>query len=61
MFSFVVLLALGATFLLKVMALQRIAPEEAARHEQRAWDVFKFSVLYLALFFMCLVVDSLFV
>lgn len=64
-FSGVVLALLGALFLGKICQLWKltvrtaddgIADEE--RKTKKAWDVFGFSLVYLALFFGCLVLDS---
>lgn len=54
-FSFAALLLLSAIFALKVFRLKISAAEN---RESRAWDVFGFSLIYLALFFVVLVVDS---
>jgi len=55
LFSGVIFSALGTLFVFKVYRLMN-AP--ADKKTERAWDVFGFSLIYLALFFVCLVVDS---
>ncbi len=57
-FSYVVLLGLSVTFAFKVLKLKLIAESEPALKIRKAWDVFGFSLIYLALYFVCLVVDS---
>ena len=56
--SGVTLLALGAIFLLKVVQLRALGADGGERAVRKAWDVFGFSLIYLALFFVSLVVDS---
>lgn len=58
-FSFVTLLLLGLVFLAKIVKLMRLKQPTLEVKTKAAWDVFSFSLLYLALFFVCLVVDSL--
>ena len=55
-FSAVSLTALGVVFAYKVLKLGNLVDEE--QKTIQAWDVFKFSVFYLAFFFAALVVDS---
>ena len=56
--SLVGLLSLSAMFAWKVQVLKRTLKIQPELHDKQAWDVFKFSVLYLALFFAFLVIDS---
>jgi protoheme IX farnesyltransferase len=55
LFSWTVLLSLGVTFLYKCWLLMEGRPEQRVK---LAWDVFGFSLIYLAFFFVSLVVDS---
>ncbi len=62
-FSFIVLTTLGVMFTWKVHQLRPLVSTGKAQDEdpvktKRAWDIFWFSIIYLALFFVCLVVDS---
>ena len=66
-FSLVMLSSIGCTFLYKVYQLRALGltqiaardPQAAAEAcEKKAWDVFGFSLIYLALFFICLVLDA---
>ena len=57
-FSMVTLLSLGFVFAFKVYQLKLIDENNVPAKTKKAWDVFYFSLLYLALFFVCLVVDS---
>lgn len=64
--SFLSLTLLSATFAWKVHQLRplvRAADSQAVFEEKtkKAWDIFWFSIIYLALFFVCLVVDSMIV
>lgn len=65
-FSLVVLTSLGIAFAWKVHRLRNLvadAPhsnsDTSAEKTKQAWDIFWFSIIYLALFFVCLVVDSI--
>lgn len=60
-FSLVTLLLLGFIFAFKTWQLKVLGEKGAGveEKEKKAWDVFGFSLVYLALFFVCLVVDSL--
>jgi heme O synthase-like polyprenyltransferase len=53
--SLTLLIGLSVIFAYKVYQLKHVPVEGRT---QKAWDVFGFSLLYLALFFVCLVVDS---
>lgn len=55
LFSGVVFTVLGVLFTYKVILLKNA---NADKKVERAWNVFGFSLIYLALFFVCLVVDS---
>jgi heme o synthase len=55
-FSMIMLLSLGAVFSWKVFQLKLLTDAEAKT--KKAWDVFGFSLIYLGLFFACLVIDS---
>ncbi|MFN8391959.1 MAG: heme o synthase [Bdellovibrionota bacterium] len=57
-FSLTVLLSLGVIFAYKVFQLMCCIDEDGPLKTRKAWDVFGFSLIYLALFFVCLVVDS---
>lgn len=57
-FSLVVLLGIGVVFAYKNYELKCIGVSDAKAHTKKAWDVFGFSLIYLSLFFACLVVDS---
>ena len=59
MFSLLTLLLLGMVFLWKNVKLMRLKHPDLETKTKAAWDVFGFSLIYLALFFVCLVVDSL--
>lgn len=56
--TFTGMLLLSLVFAWKVFKLSRATAES---RERRAWDVFGFSLIYLALFFVLLVVDSTFI
>lgn len=58
LFSLITMLSLGIIFIRKIHRLKNSSDNNKAGF---AWDVFGFSLIYLALFFVCLVVDSLFV
>ena len=65
-FSLVVLTLLSSAFAWKVHQLRQYVIPSAATSEEmtqaktkKAWDIFWFSIIYLALFFICLVVDSI--
>ena len=62
-FSMVMFAALGLIFLQKIYKLGRILKEPPAeerdeRKTRAAWDVFGFSLIYLAMFFVVIVLDS---
>ena len=52
------LLVLGAIFALKTYKLKSINPLHVEEKTKQSWNVFGFSLIYLALFFVLLVVDS---
>jgi len=56
-FSFVAILLLGLLFAYKVFQLKFVCVS-AEQRTKKAWDVFGFSLIYLALFFFSIVVDS---
>jgi heme o synthase len=58
MFSMAVLLGLGLVFAWKNFELVRLEHAPLEKRTEKAWDVFGFSLVYLALFFVCLVVDA---
>lgn len=58
--SFVSMVGLGVVFSWKIYVLRKNIDAVAEVKERRAWDVFGFSLIYLALFFTTLVVDSVF-
>lgn len=60
-FSLIALSILGAVFAFKTWELMQLGKKGAEKEvrEKKAWDVFGFSLVYLALFFVCLVVDSI--
>ena len=57
-FSLITLGAIGCAFAYKVYQLKIIPSGQIEAKERKAWDVFGFSVLYLGLFFACLVIDA---
>ena len=57
-FSMFVMVALGAVFSFKVWQLLRLGSEAKPIRDKKAWDVFGFSLIYLGLYFLCLIVDS---
>ena len=57
-FSGVVLTALGVIFAWKVFELCRLEKAQPEQRTKKAWDVVGVSLIYLGLFFVCLVVDS---
>jgi protoheme IX farnesyltransferase len=57
-FSLASFSALGVVFAYKVYELKQLPATATERKTAKAWDVFKFSLLYLTLFFAVLVVDS---
>ena len=57
-YSLVTLLSLSLIFSFKVYQLRSLVFADAENKYRKAWDVFGFSLLYLALFFVSLVVDS---
>lgn len=60
-FSYSTLLFLGVVFSYKVYSLLKSAELSAEIRSKKAWEVFGFSLIYLALFFVCLVVDVIWV
>lgn len=56
--SFVVMAILGIVFSWKIFNLMR-SKGDAEQRSKGAWGVFGFSLVYLALFFVCIVVDAL--
>jgi protoheme IX farnesyltransferase len=60
LFSLFSMCLLGVTFAYKTHQLRAMALAGAntEEKEKKAWDVFGFSLIYLALFFVCLVIDS---
>jgi len=57
-FSFITLTLLGLIFSWKVYQLKNLVGADTETKTKKAWDVFGFSLIYLALFFFCLVVDA---
>lgn len=57
--SFVVMATLGIIFSWKILKLMRSTNDSAEQRSKGAWGVFGFSLVYLALFFVCIVVDAL--
>lgn len=57
-FSFVCMLSLGLIFISKLFELKRLTAADSPLRSRIAWNVFGFSIVYLALVFLCLVVDS---
>lgn len=57
-FSLLILSALGAVFVFKTYQLRQLGGASKEIREKKAWDVFGFSLIYLALFFICLVLDA---
>lgn len=57
-FSGTVLTGLGVMFIWKIAQLCLLEPDAEMAKTGKAWDVFGFSLIYLGLFFVCLVVDS---
>ena len=60
-FSLLCMVALGLTFTYKIFQLKQLPATATEEKAKKAWDVFGFSLIYLALFFVCQVVDSLLV
>ena len=64
LFSYISLGLLGIVFAYKNFKLLNMYNKEIGTQEEKnkvAWSVFTFSLIYLALFFACLVVDSVFI
>ena len=61
LFSLFVLGGLGTIFAFKIDQLRRLDLANTEARTKKAWDIFGFSLIYLALFFVCLVVDSAFI
>jgi len=57
-FSLVSMALLSVVFIAKTYRLKQAGEEDPSEKESRAWDVFGFSLIYLTLFFVVLVVDS---
>ncbi len=57
-FSLCSMMILSSVFIVKTHRLKVTAETDPSEKETRAWDVFGFSLIYLALFFVVLVVDS---
>ncbi len=57
-FSLVALSLLSAVFCFKIFQLKKLSVSAHDQKTRKAWDVFGFSLIYLAAFFVCLVVDS---
>jgi heme o synthase len=57
--SFAVLTSISLYFLFKVELLRRSLERGIEEKTKRAWEVFGFSLVYLALFFVTLTVDSI--
>ncbi len=49
---------LGSVFSWKIVELKSLIDETEDRRERKAWDVFGFSLIYLALFFVFIVLDA---
>lgn len=60
-FSYATMLFLGIVFSYKVYDLMRSIDLAQEIKTKKAWDVFGFSLVYLALFFVCIVVDSIWI
>lgn len=59
--SLVTMVTLSLIFSFKVLQLKSMVLAPVELKTKKAWDVFGFSLIYLALFFVCIVVDSTFV
>lgn len=57
-FSLLSMVALGSVFIVKTYRLKIAAETDPSEKETRAWDVFGFSLIYLALFFLVIVLDA---
>lgn len=58
MFSLLTMGLLSAVFAYKCYQLRMIELEETEAKTKKAWDIFRFSLIYLGLFFVCMVIDS---
>lgn len=58
-FSLVGMTTLGLIFAFKVLQLKRLARGSSEQRVKKAWEVFSFSLIYLALFFVFLVIDGM--
>jgi len=54
--SLIVMLALNFFFVFRIVQLKFLKSDEA--RTKKAWEVFGFSLLYLSVFFVCLIIDS---
>jgi protoheme IX farnesyltransferase len=59
-FSALFFTVLGVVFIYKNLKLYRIIESGDGEVTKPAWDIFGFSIVYLGLFFFCLVIDSMF-
>ena len=57
-FSYVVMVGLAVVFAVKTYQLMTMWEASLEEREKKRWDVFGFSMIYLALFFLCMVIDS---
>lgn len=57
-FSAMMFTTLGSTFAFKIWQLKMIPAEAKPEKTKKAWDIFGFSLIYLALFFVTIVVDG---
>ena len=57
-FSGCVLISLGIVFVVRIVELRALVHSDPELKTKKAWQVFGFSLIYLALFFGCLVIDS---
>ena len=58
-FSMCILTLISVVFAWKTYELKCLGDSLSEEREKKAWDVFSFSLIFLSLFFFCLVVDSL--
>jgi heme o synthase len=56
--SFIGMGTLSLIFTYKIIQLKRLIHSTSELRTKKAWDVFGFSLIYLAMFFFCLVIDS---
>ena len=58
-FSFVVMGGAGVIFIQKILRMMSVFNKSPEVKEKATWGVFGFSLIYLAVFFMCMVVDAI--